>query len=46
MIDPYVGKRTDILNKLAIANLFRGNRDEAEDFWEKSIQLNNNHYDT
>ena len=33
MIDPYVGKRTDILNKLAIANLFKGNRDEAEEFW-------------
>ena len=46
MIDPYIGKKTDILNKLAIANLFQGNRDDAEEYWEQSLELNPKHYDT
>ena len=37
MIDPYIGKKTDVLNKLAIANLFRGNIDDAEEYWSQSI---------
>lgn len=44
--DPFIGKRSDILNKMAIASLFQDKQQQAEKLWEEAFALNEKHFDT
>ena len=46
MGEPYIGKESDILNKIAVAALFQGRREEAEEYWLRAIEFNPKHFDT
>jgi TolA-binding protein len=46
MGEPFIGKKSDILNKLAIAALFRDQPKEAEDLWSEAIDKYPNHFET
>ena len=46
MAEPYIGKQTDILNKLAIAAMYQNKLDVAEEYWEEARDLNPEHFDT
>ena len=47
---PFIGKRSDVLNKMACVRYFNNqgkkndNVERAEDLWEKAIHQNNSHY--
>lgn len=43
---PYVGKESDILNKMAIAALFQDKIQEAEQLWEQALDRYPTHFDT
>jgi hypothetical protein len=46
MGEPYIGKMSDILNKMAIAALFQDKQEEAEELWHQALEMYPKHFDT
>lgn len=46
METPFIGKRADTLNKLAIFEFFNQNMKKAQEFWSEALKLNDRHFDS
>lgn len=46
MGEPFIGKKIDVANKLAIAQLLKDNNEAAEEIWLKALEENPTHFDT
>ena len=46
MEHPFIGKQSDVLNKVAIASLYRDETEKAEEYWQDAFELNSDHFDT
>ena len=46
MGEPYIGKKSDIMNKMAIAELFKDHQADAEELWLQALSLYPKHFDT
>ena len=43
---PFVGKKSDVLNKRGAVALFNKNESEAIRYWHEAKQLNDSHFDS
>jgi len=46
LAEPFIGKQSDVLNKIAIAALYRDEIELAEQYWSDATELNPEHFDT
>jgi hypothetical protein len=46
MEQPFVGKKTDVMNKRGTVALFNRNEEEAIRYWQEAKILNNRHFDS